>query len=635
MSYLPNLTSAQSSTLSTSLQTERIGSQQNVKVSASQQCESKAHGKRSASPITPQLHVSKKVRLETRNKRISSADTATGDKVPTPSKSLTQPKVQHNPSSANTPGCWIMDDDTISIKFVAVGSLTVNPKPEIDEEQTISEASASIKDSGDGVIKASISVDQSGKEGTVKEATLEVVCDTTNKASVSIEESGVKDTEKQTPVGVNDKAANEAVSIGEDIEKEAEMEDIAKTTTEAAADMIGHEEASKDSMHVITGEETAQRHASIEQSGAKDTEKRTPADVISKGTTEASAMIGKNNIERETEMELTAETSSETTALTGHVDTGKDSMEVIAGGKTSVLTNKPPKVIIAARNTTGDSASTEKEVTNMQAPMEGMEEEEESEDEWAVFDELDQTIDEVTNNAKQRTKPTLEKDINNTSSPPLQSVSEKTDEKTLPHTSQTSQEKSLMPPPPTSTLAGESSLTGDTADEFDKLDQTIDHVIIASNQLPKTTMEKVIENTSNPIGKSISEKTVEKTLPDASQTSQEKSLPTPPATAASERISSEGTADECDSTADTVVNECSDTVGVGDLTEGTPVASNGTATKALQNWQQDSDDSDDVMVLHESGPSASRLERLQQLATLKTESAQPVRVNKNIQPDQV
>ena len=104
---------------------------------------------------------------------------------------------------------------------------------------------------------------------------------------------------------------------------------------------------------------------------------------------------------------------------------------------------------------------------------------------------------------------------------------------------------------------------------------------------------------------------------------------------ASESIFSEGTADECDSTADTVVGECSDTVGVGDLTEGTPVASNGTATKALQNWQQDSDDSDDVMVLHESGPSASRLERLQLLATLKTESAQPVRVNKNIQPDQV
>ena len=124
----------------------------------------------------------------------------------------------------------------------------------------------------------------------------------TNKASVSIRESGVKDTEKQTPVDVNGKAATEAVSIGEDnIGKDAEMEDIAKTTTEAAV-MIGHEEASKDSMDVIAGEKTTQHSASIEQSGAKDTEKRTPADVISKGTTEASAMIGKNNTEGETEM---------------------------------------------------------------------------------------------------------------------------------------------------------------------------------------------------------------------------------------------------------------------------------------------------------------------------------------------
>ena len=37
--------------------------------------------------------------------------------------------------------------------------------------------------------------------------------------------------------------------------------------------------------------------------------------------------------------------------------------------------------------------------------MEGMEEEKESEDEWPVFDEVDQTIDEVTNNVKQPTKP--------------------------------------------------------------------------------------------------------------------------------------------------------------------------------------------------------------------------------------
>ena len=141
-------------------------------------------------------------------------------------------------------------------------------------------------------------------------------------------------------------------------------------------------------------------------------------------------------------------------------------------------------------------------------------------------------------------------------------------------------------------------------------------------------MEKAIENTYKQIGTSVSEKTVEKTLPDASQTSQEKSLPIPPATAttASESISSEGTADECDSTADTVV---------GDMTEGTPAAHDETATKTPQLCPDDSDDSDDVMVLHESGPNPSRLERLKQLATLKTESAQPVRVNKNTQPDQV
>ena len=56
---------------------------------------------------------------------------------------------------------------------------------------------------------------------------------------------------------------------------------------------------------------------------------------------------------------LTPETSTEAAALIGHVDTGKDSMEV---GKTSAMTNKPPKEIIAAGNTTRDSASTEKEV---------------------------------------------------------------------------------------------------------------------------------------------------------------------------------------------------------------------------------------------------------------------------------
>ena len=72
---------------------------------------------------------------------------------------------------------------------------------------------------------------------------LKAVSDTTNKASVSIRESGVKDTEKQTPVDVKGIAATVAVSIGEDnSRKDAEMEDIAKTTTEATA-MIGHEEA--------------------------------------------------------------------------------------------------------------------------------------------------------------------------------------------------------------------------------------------------------------------------------------------------------------------------------------------------------------------------------------------------------
>ena len=111
-----------------------------------------------------------------------------------------------------------------------------------------------------------------------------------------------------------------------------------------------------------------------------------------------------------------------------------------------------------------------------------------------------------------------------------------------------------------------------------------------------------------------------KILPVASQTSQEKSKPIPSATAmiASESIFSEGTADECDSIADTVVIERSDTVGVGDVTEGTPFASDGKATEALQNCQQDSDD---VMFLHKIGPSSSRL---QWLAMLKTKSAHPM-----------
>ena len=130
---------------------------------------------------------------------------------------------------------------------------------------------------------------------------LKVASDTTNKASVSIRESGIKDTEKQTSVDVNGKAATEAVSIGEDnIGKDAEMEDIAKTTTEAAV-MIGHEEASKDSMDVIAGEKTTQHSASIEQSGAKDTGKKTPVDVIDEGTCESSALIGENNTVKETD----------------------------------------------------------------------------------------------------------------------------------------------------------------------------------------------------------------------------------------------------------------------------------------------------------------------------------------------
>ena len=79
-----------------------------------------------------------------------------------------------------------------------------------------------------------------------------------------------------------------------------------------------------------------------------------------------------------------------------------------------------------------------------------------------------------------------------------------------------------------------------------------------------------------------------------------------------------GTADECDSIEDTVVSERSDTVGVGDVTEGTPFASDGKATEALQNCQQDSDD---VMVLHKIGPSFSRLPWL---AMLKTKSAHPM-----------
>ena len=97
----------------------------------------------------------------------------------------------------------------------------------------------------------------------------------------------------------------------------------------------------------------------IEQSVARDTEKKTPVDVIDEGT-EASTLTGENNIEKETEIELTAETSTETATLIGHVDNGKHSMGVIPGGKTSALTNKPPKEIIVAGNTTRDSASIEK-----------------------------------------------------------------------------------------------------------------------------------------------------------------------------------------------------------------------------------------------------------------------------------
>ena len=97
-------------------------------------------------------------------------------------------------------------------------------------------------------------------------------------------------------------------------------------------------------------------------------------------------------------MELTAETSSQAAALIGQEHIVKDSMEVSSGGKTM-------------QPSAEDSALTEKEASNIQAPMEGVEEEEESEDEWTVYDELDKTIDEVTNNAKQQTKPTSEGDL--------------------------------------------------------------------------------------------------------------------------------------------------------------------------------------------------------------------------------
>ena len=62
--------------------------------------------------------------------------------------------------------------------------------------------------------------------------------------------------------------------------------------------------------------------------------------------------------------------------------------------------------------------------------MEGMEEEKESEDEWPVFDEVDQTIDEVTNNVKQPTKPPQEKDIKSTPNPVEKNALEKKAEKT-------------------------------------------------------------------------------------------------------------------------------------------------------------------------------------------------------------
>ena len=161
-----------------------------------------------------------------------------------------------------------------------------------------------------------------------------------------------------------------------------------------------------------------------------------------------------------------------------------------------------------------------------------------------------------------------------------------------------------------------SSLTEGTTDEFDELTQTIDHVTFKSTA--QDNIGKAIENrqTSYSMGKSVSEKTVEKTLPDESQPSQVISLTLPPltATAAGGTVLSEGTA----------VSECSDTVGVLGVTEGTPIARDETTTRAPQLCPEDSDDSDDVMVLHESCPRSSTL---QLVAMPKTEEAHPVRNN--------
>ena len=67
-----------------------------------------------------------------------------------------------------------------------------------------------------------------------------------------------------------------------------------------------------------------------------------------------------------------------------------------------------------------------------------------------------------------------------------------------------------MAPPPAATSTGESSLTEGTGTAQDELTQTIDHMNNASNQPPKTTMEKDIKSTSNQTGKSFLEKTVDK-----------------------------------------------------------------------------------------------------------------------------
>ena len=64
-----------------------------------------------------------------------------------------------------------------------------------------------------------------------------------------------------------------------------------------------------------------------------------------------------------------------------------------------------------------------------------------------------------------------------------------------------------------------------------------------------------------------------------------------------------------------------------DGTESTPVGPDETGTAALQLSPDDSDDSDGVVVLHESGLRSSIL---QLFALPQTEAVHPVRVNKTL-----